>query len=138
MTRRLAAVLLLAGGVLALGTPVWIAYASPDLSGSLLNPQILLWQAMPYVLCAALWLPWTSRPAARAACILSAVLLLLSMVLHVPMWLAAGSQGGDMIGLAFVAVSLGTTACVLVGSAIGAVVIGLPKMRSRAEGAARR
>lgn len=124
MTRRLAAVLLLAGGVLAVGTPVWIAYASPDMAGYLLHPQILLWQAMPYVLCAALWLPWKSRPAARAAGILSAVLLLVSMVLHLPMWLAPGSQGGDMIGLTFVAVSLGTTACVLVGSAIGAVAIG--------------
>jgi hypothetical protein len=63
--RRLAAALLLAGAVLAVGTPGYVARASPNLAAYLLHPALFLGQLVPFLLCAALWLPWRA-PAAAA------------------------------------------------------------------------
>src|SRR5215813_7497652 len=71
--KRFAVGLLLAGLLLAAGTPVYVAHAASHLSVYLLHPVILLGQAVPYVVCAALWLPWRSPTAAAPALILAAV-----------------------------------------------------------------
>ena len=74
--KRYAVGLLLAGLVLGVGTPSYVAYAAPDLAGYLLHPAIFLGQLVPYMLCAGLWLPWRAPEAATTAVILSGLLLL--------------------------------------------------------------
>lgn len=116
--KRLAFGLLLAGLVLAVGTPVYIALAVVDLSVYLLHPTILVGQAVPYVLCAGLWLPWRTPAADTTALILAALLFLGAVVLYLPMLWSPGAHRGDMIGFAFILISLVTTVALLVGSAI--------------------
>lgn len=115
--------LLLAGLGLALGTPLFLALAAPDLAGYLLHPAILLGQAVPYVLCAGLWLPWRAPAAGTSAVVLATLLLLAALVLYLPMLAAPGARGGDMIGLAFLAISAVTTGALLVGSAVALLVL---------------
>jgi len=124
-SKRYAAGFLLAGLLLAIGTPVYVALAAPDLSGYLMQPVILLGQAVPYVVCAALWLPWRSRAAATPSLILAALLFAATLVLYLPILWAPGRRGGDMIGLAYILISLVTTAGVLISSATAGLVLWL-------------
>src|SRR5262245_33574961 len=128
--KRYAVGLLLAGLLLAAGTPVYVAHAASHLSVYLLHPVILLGQAVPYVVCAALWLPWRSPTAAAPALILAAVLFAAAVVLYLPILWAPGKQGGDMIGLAYILISLVTTGAVFLGSAAAGLVLWL-KHRAR-------
>ena len=115
---------LLAGFALALGTPLDLVRRAPHLSGYLLHPLILAGQTVPYLVCAALWLPWKARDAESAALILAAILLLAALVLYLPMLLAR-APGGDMVGLAFILISTVTTGAILLGSAIAGLVLWL-------------
>lgn len=115
--------LLLGGLISAVGTPIYVAYAEPGLAGYLLHPAIFLVQMSPYLLCAALWLPWRVPGAATTALVLSALLLVASLVVYIPMVWAPQLQGGDMIGLAFVAISVGMTTGLLVASAVAWLVL---------------
>ena len=115
---------LLSGFALALGTPLDLVRRSPYLSGYLLHPLILAGQTVPYLVCAALWLPWKGRDAETAALILAAILLLAALVLYLPMLLAP-APGGDMVGLAFILISTVTTGAILLGSAIAGLVLWL-------------
>lgn len=117
-SKRYAVGLLLAGFILALGTPIYLVRAAPHLRVYLLHPVILVGQAVPYLVCAALWLPWRAPAAAKTAMILAAILLCAALVLYLPMLWAPGAQGGDMIGLAFILISMVTTAALLLGSAV--------------------
>ena len=123
--RHHAAALLLAGLVLAVGTPIYVARAAPHLAGYLMHPALLLLQAMPYVVCAVIWLPWGARSAAISALTLAGLLFLASLIVYLPMLLAPGKQGGDMIGLAYVLVAGSMTAGVLIGSAVAGLVLWL-------------
>lgn len=123
-SKRYVVGLLLAGFVLAIGTPLDLVRRAPYLSGSLLHPLILAGQTVPYLVCAALWLPWKARDAETAALILAAILLLAALVLYLPMLLAR-APGGDMVGLAFILISTVTTGAILLGSAIAGLVLWL-------------
>lgn len=123
-SKRYVVGLLLAGFVLALGTPLDLVRRAPYLSGYLLHPLILVGQTVPYLVCAALWLPWKARDAETAALILAAILLLAALVLYLPMLLAR-APGGDMVGLAFILISTVTTGAILLGSAIAGLVLWL-------------
>jgi hypothetical protein len=130
--QRYTAGLLLAGLILAVGTPIYLGLAAPHLSVYLLNPFILLCQPVPYLLCAGLWLPWRAPAAARIAMTLAGLLLLVALVLYLPMLWAPGAHGGDMIGFAFILISTVTSLGVLVGSAIAALGLWLRVRRRRA------
>lgn len=130
--KRSAGGLLLAGLILAVGTPLYIGLAAPHLSVYLLNPFIVLCQPVPYLVCAGLWLPWRARAAARIALALAGLLLVVALVLYVPMLWAPGAQGGDMIGFAFILISVWTTLGLLAGSAIAALGLWLRIRRRRA------
>lgn len=129
--RRSAIGLLLVGLVLALGTPITIALAAPHLAGYLLHPTILVGQAVPYVLCGVLWLPWRAPTAAMSAFLFAALMLLAAVVLYLPMLWAPGANGGDMIGLAFLMISAVTTAVLLLGSALTGLVLLLRRRGTR-------
>ena len=120
-SKRYAGGLLLAGLVLAVATPIYLGLAAPHLSVYLLNAYVVLGQAVPYLVCAGLWLPWRAPAAARIALILSGLLFLVALVLYLPMLWAPGAQGGDMIGFAFLLISTVTTLALVSGSAISAV-----------------
>jgi hypothetical protein len=130
--KRSAGGLLLAGLTLALGTPLYIGLATPHLSVYLMNPFIMLCQPVPYLVCAGLWLPWRALAAARIALALAGLLLIVALVLYVPMLWAPGAKGGDMIGFAFILISVWTTLGLLVGSAIAALGLWLRTRRRRA------
>jgi hypothetical protein len=130
--QRTAGWLLVAGLTLAVGTPIYLGLAAPHLSVYLLNPVILLCQPVPYLVCAGLWLPWRAPAAARIARILGGLLLLVALILYLPMLWAPGSKGGDMIGFAFILISLVTTLGLLVASAIAALGLWVHVRRRRA------
>jgi hypothetical protein len=130
--KRYAGGLLLAGLILALGTPIYLGLVATHLAVYLLNPFILLCQPVPYLVCAGLWLPWRAPAAARIALILAGLLLLAALGLYLPMLWAPGAQGGDMIGFAFILISTVTTLGVLVGSAIAALGLWIRVRRRRA------
>jgi hypothetical protein len=130
--KRSAGGLLLAGLMLAVGTPLYIGLAAPHLSVYLLNPFIVVCQPVPYLVCAGLWLPWRALAVARIARVLAGLLLVVALVLYVPMLWAPGAKGGDMIGFAFILISVWTTLGLLVGSAIAALGLWLRIRRQRA------
>ncbi len=121
--RRWTTAFLVGGTVLAAGTPVYLGYAAPYLAGYLRHPTLLLGQLVPYALCAVLWLPPRSPDATSAGLLFSVLLFLAAAALYVPMLVAPGARGGDMIGLAFVAISAGTTAALLLGSAAAWLIL---------------
>jgi hypothetical protein len=127
-TKASAAGLLAGGLALAVGTPVYLARAEPDLAGYLMHPQLLLLQAVPYLLCAGLWLPWPAPSVGTAALVLSGLLLLGAALVYVPMLLDPRSVGGDMVGLGFLAIAAVTTAA-LAAASLGA--FGLLRWRRR-------
>jgi len=128
--RRYVAVLLIAGLVLAVGTPLQVARATPHLTAYLMHPVILLLQTIPYVVCAAIWLPWSGRSAALSALALASLLFLAALVIYLPALLAPGKRGGDMIGLWYVLTSVTLTAGVLAGSALAGLILWL-RVRAR-------
>jgi hypothetical protein len=128
-SRRYAVCCLLGGLALALVTPGYIAHAVPGLAGYLLHPALFVGQMVPYALCAALWLPWRTPGTAATALTLSLLLLLAAVVVYGPMLWAPGARGGDMIGLAFLGISAVTTVAVLLGSAVGLLIL---RVRPRA------
>jgi hypothetical protein len=115
--------LLAAGLLLAVGTPIYLARVAPYLSGYLLNTAVLFGQAVPYLVCAALWLPHRSQAATKAGAAIAALLLLAALITYVPKLLAAEKTGGDMIGLAYILISAFTTAGVLIASAVAALLL---------------
>jgi len=124
-SKRYAGGFLLAGLVLAVGTPTYLGLAAPHLAVYLLNPFILLGQLVPYLACAGLWLPWRAPAAAKTALILAGLLLLAALAIYLPMLWAPGVQGGDMIGFAFILISTVTTLALVVASAIAALSLWL-------------
>lgn len=124
-TKFQAAGILLAGLVLSVGTPLYLGLAAPHLSVYLLNPVILLGQAAPYLLCAGLWLPWRASAAAMTALILAGLLLIAALAAYLPMLLSPGAQGGDMVGFAFILISIVTTLALILGSAIAGLLLWL-------------
>lgn len=123
--RRSASGLLIAAALVAVGTPFYIAYVSPTSAGYVLHLPLQLEQLVPYVLCAALWLPWRSPAARNAGAVVSALVLVATVVIHAPLVWRAGRWGSDMMGLAFVATAAATTAVVLVASGAAAVTLWL-------------
>jgi hypothetical protein len=122
-TKRYAAACLVGGLALAVATPAYVAYASPGLAGYLLHVELLLLQGVPYALCAVLWLPWRSPRTRTPAVALAIALLLATMAVHVPILWAPAARGGDMIALAYVAITASLTIGVLLGSAAAGLVI---------------
>jgi hypothetical protein len=115
--KRWAAGLLVTGCVLALATPGYLGLAAPRLAGYLWHPVIFLAQLVPFAVCAAVWLPRRAPEAATVALTFAALLFVTTAVAYLPMLWAPGAQGGDMIGLGFLAMPAVATAALVVASA---------------------
>ena len=112
-TQRRTLYLLLSGLLLSVGTPLYIGLTRPDRAGYFLQPMIFALQAFPYLLAAGLWLPWRSPRAGAVAQTLAGVLFLSAVLLYVPMITGLWSSGGDMVGLGFILIAIGTTSGLL-------------------------
>jgi hypothetical protein len=121
--RRRTTILLLIGLGLALISPVCVALRRPSSAFYVLQPMVFLLGSIPYVVCAAIWLPRRSAPAARFGRGLSFALLAATVIVRLPQWLDPDTMGGDMVGLWYLVEVFFATAAVLVLSAIGAVVV---------------
>jgi len=125
--KRYAAAFLLAGLTLALATPLLLGRAESHLGPYLLQWELFLCQTVPYLLCAALWLPWRGPLAAQAAPVVAGLLLLAAAIVYLPMLLAPRLLGGDMVGLLFLLISVVTTAGVIVVSVLAVIITRLRK-----------
>lgn len=121
--QRYAAWVLLCAFALAIGTPVYLSYAGQDLASYLLHAELLVLQALPYVVCAAVWLPRRTPGAAPTALGLALALLAAGGVLYVPMLLQPEKLGGDMVGLLFLLISIATTIVLLLVSLFAILLI---------------
>lgn len=128
--KRATVALLAAGLVLAVGTPAFLGYTAQHLeAGQLRRHELWAWQTLPYLACAALWLPWRSASVEHAGRVVAAILLAVSVALYVPMLLHPAWLAGDMVGLAFFAVTLAFMGGVIAVSAIAWVVLRLRRPR---------
>ena len=132
--RRRTLGLLLAGLLLAVLTPVYLAIAL-GLEGYLLHPAIFAAQAVPYLLAGALWLPCRTPPATSIGQGLSGLLLVSAGLLYIPMLTGLLSMGGDMVGLAFISISVVTVAAVLAVTVIAHSVLYIRRRRAGDQGA---
>ena len=121
--RRRTAWLLLGGLLLAVGTPVYLGLVRPGMATYLLNPGILAAQSTPYLLAAALWLPWTSPRVSVVGQWLAVVLLLVAFVLYIPAITGLVPVGGDMVGLGAILVATVTSVSVGVVSLIAGGIL---------------
>lgn len=78
--------------------------------------MVLLLQAVPYVVCAALWVPATSAGGMKVFLRLSIVLFLAACALNVP-WLVHPGPAGDMVGLGYILI------CIVMTTAVVAISI---------------
>ncbi len=116
---HLAVACLVGGLALALGTPAYLMHRVPRMAGYLGHWGLFVGQAVPYLLCAALWLPWRAPGAATFARVFSCLLLLVSLAIYGPMLFHPEWLSGDMAGLGFLLVSAVITVGLLVLSGLG-------------------
>jgi hypothetical protein len=128
-TKRYAGGLLLGGLTLAVATPAYVAHAAPYLAGALNHPVVLTAQAAPYVVCAALWLPWRDARSGVVALVFAALLLIAAATIYTPKLWAPGATAGDMTSLDYFGVSIALTVAVLLGSAVVFVLLRLRPTR---------
>lgn len=119
--KRNAAALLVAAMALAVLTPLYISYAVPGSAVYHRNVMVFGLQAIPYLVCAAIWLPLRSAGAAKAAYWLSLALFVVACLLYLPSWVRPRS-GGDMVGLGYILICLVTTGAIVVISLFVIVV----------------
>ena len=119
--KRYAAALLGAGGLFAVLTPAYLIRALPGSAVYHRSPAVFVMQAIPYLLCAALWLPSSNPRAPKVALGLSILLFAVAGVLYLPQWVHPRS-GGDMVGLGYILACLVLTTTVLVVSIVAVVV----------------
>jgi hypothetical protein len=120
-------------GALALAvlTPAYIANALPDSAVYHRSVYVFALQALPYIVCAAIWLPLRHPSAPIIAWGLSVLLFVVACVLYVPS-LVRPRSGGDMVGLWYAIVCAATTSAVLVISVIALVTVEIRRrLRSR-------
>lgn len=117
-SRRWAASFLAGACLLAVGTPWLLARFRPSLAAYLLHPAVFLIQGIPYGLAAALLLPAWGWRSDKLSAILAGLLLAVSIAMYIPVLSAPGQWGGDMIALAFLAMSGGTMAVLVVALAV--------------------
>ena len=112
-----AAAWLVAALVLAVLTPLYVAWAAPMEAVYHRSGMVLLLQAIPYIVCAALWLPARSARAMKVFLRLAMVLFLVACVLNGP-WLVRPGPAGDMVGLGYILICIVMTTAIVAISGI--------------------
>ena len=118
-TRTKAFSYILGGLLLAVGQPAISALTDPGQRFYMLQPLIYIWQPIPYVVAAALWLPWGSARAARVGLVLARLLFVCAALFYIPIMTGLVGSGSDMVVLGYILFSIVTTAAVLLATLIG-------------------
>jgi hypothetical protein len=121
-TKRRTLYLLLASAALSVGTPAIVAATQPGARFYLRYPLIFGAQLVPSLVAAALWLPWRSARATRMGLILASVLCIASALVYVPVATGILPTGGDMMGVGYVVLAIGTLVSVVAATAIAFTV----------------
>jgi hypothetical protein len=124
-TKRRTVAFLLGGMLLSMGTPVFLGLTRPGLAVYLLHPAIFAAQALPYVVGAGLWLPWSSPRAGSIGQVLAGLLFLVAVILYLPIVTGLWATGGDMVGLGFFLIAIGTTLSLLLATLVAFGVLWL-------------
>ena len=122
---------LLGALALAVGTPAVLGVLHSGARFYLLQTYIFLVQAFPYLVAAALWLPWRSPDAARIAHSLARVLFYAAAVFYATLLTGIFPVGGDMIGLGVILIALTTLALVVVATLLAFALLWLRRRRDR-------
>lgn len=130
--KRYAAASLVCALLIAVLTPAYVAHAEPSLARYLWHAPVFLMQAVPYAVCAAIWLPSRDRGAQKVALGLAILLLVVACVVYLPKWVHPEADVGDMVALLYVLICIATTGAVLAISLIAFGVLWWRKRRSRA------
>ena len=117
-SRLIAGSLLIVGAGIAVSAPAYLMHARPSVAGYLAHRDLFAYLFLPYGLCALLWLPWRSNFARVTSVYLAGVLLVGTVLVNLPIFLNAESQGGDMVGMAFWLESMFASAALVVLSAL--------------------
>jgi len=128
VTRAKTGYFLLGGLLLAAGTPAILALTNRGVSFYLLQPEVFAAQAFPYLLAAALWLPWRAPRAVRASQILARLLFVATVLLYLPMLLGLARPSGDMVAIGFMLIGLAIASSILF---VTLVAFGILWLRSR-------
>lgn len=124
--------MILAAFVLAEVTPLYVVNAAPQMRTYLMHPMIFISQAIPFAVCALLWLPWKSASTAQGARILAVILFAITVAFVAPSWWSPGKHSGDMVGLGYIMGSIALTSVVLTGSFATYVVLKFQVMKAQA------
>jgi len=118
--KRRAALMVLVAGVFAVLTPLYVSYAAPSESVYHRNATVLLMQALPYAVCALLWLPARSESAPRIFYRFALGMVAVAALTNGAWWINPGPRG-DMVGLGYILVCLVLTGLVVVASIVAFV-----------------
>jgi len=128
---------LLGGLVLAVGSASYAEYAVCSTARSLFhvphNLVLFCTQVLPYLLCAALWLPWRSPTAAKAGAIISGLLFGATVLLYILMLqghnaAALCEMGGAAVGIISMA---GSIALVLISLVVLLILLSSNRVTAR-------
>ena len=123
---------LLGATALAVGTPAVVGLTSSAARFYLLQSYIFVVQAFPYLIAAALWLPWRSPDAVRIAQTLARALFYAAAVFYAAMLTGIFPIGGDMIGLGVILVALTTLALIVAATIVAFALLWVRRRSDRA------
>jgi len=115
----------------AVGTTAAVGVVNSGARFYLLQTWIFLIQAFPYLIAAALWLPWRSPDAVRIAQTLARALFYAAAVFYATMLTGIFPIGGDMIGLGVILVALTTLALIVSATIVAFAMLWVRRRRDR-------
>jgi hypothetical protein len=133
-TKRKTLYFLLGGLLLSVGTPAYLGLARPNVAFYLHQPFIFAIQSVPFLVAAALRLPWRSPRAGRIGQVLSPLLFIVVVLIYIPMLTGLWPTGGDMVGLGFILIGIGITVLVLFGTLVAFGTLWLRDRSSKVQG----
>ena len=125
---------ILAALAFAVGTPLLLGLVRASVRFYLLQPAIVLIQAFPYLIAMALWLPWRSADLIRVAPLLARALFFAAALFYLTMLTGIFPVGGDMIGLGFILIALGTLALIVIGTVLAFALVWVGRRRNPVRG----
>jgi hypothetical protein len=122
---------LLGATALATGTPAVVGLMHSAARFYLLQAYIFVVQAFPYLVAAALWLPWRAPDPARIVHTLARALFYAAAVFYAAMLTGIFPIGGDMIGLGVILVALTTLALIVSATIVAFAMLWVRRRRDR-------
>ena len=131
-SRRSTLFWLLGATLVATGAPAVVGLIYSAARFYLLQSYVFVVQAIPYLVAAALWLPWRAPDPARIAHTLARALFYAAAVFYAAMLTGIFPIGGDMIGLGVFLVALTTLGLVMAATVLAFAALWVRRRRARA------